>query len=189
MATTTATSVAPGRGRPTWIGPVAHAADDLAQVAERGVFPFFDLFVRLWLAQSLWASGLAKLNDWPTALYLAEFEYPVSWLDPATAAYLGVTVEILGPIFLVLGLATRFAAIPMLALSWLAHLHYPQVSRELFHVILFGWYIAVGAGPISLDRLIGRGLAATPLPLARPLAVLFGLIKTYIGPDYMLFVR
>ena len=189
MATTTATSVAPGRGRPTWIGPVAHAADDLAQVAERGVFPFFDLFVRLWLAQSLWASGLAKLNDWPTALYLAEFEYPVSWLDPATAAYLGVTVEILGPIFLVLGLATRFAAIPMLALSWLAHLHYPQVSRELFHVILFGWYIAVGAGPISLDRLIGRGLAATPLPLARPLAVLFGLIKTYIGPVYMLFVR
>ena len=44
-------------------------------------------------------------------------EYPVSWLDPVTAAWLGEAIEIVCPPLLVFGLATRFAALPMLILS------------------------------------------------------------------------
>ncbi len=42
------------------------------------VSPFFDLMVRLLVAQAIFRSGIVKLSDWDTALNLARFEYPVS---------------------------------------------------------------------------------------------------------------
>jgi uncharacterized membrane protein YphA (DoxX/SURF4 family) len=60
---------------------------------------------------------MVKLQSWTTALYLSAHEYPVSWLDPVTAAWRRETTEIVGPPLLMFGLATRFAALPMLILS------------------------------------------------------------------------
>ena len=92
-------------------------ASEVSRIAERTVGPLLDLFIRLWLAGIFWASGMVKLQSWTTALYLSAHEYPVSWLDPVTAAWLGETIEIVCPPLLVFGLATRFAALPMLILS------------------------------------------------------------------------
>ena len=63
-------------------------ASDVSRFAERTVGPLLDLFIRLWLGGIFWASGMAKLQSWTTALYLSAHEYPVSWLDPVTAAWL-----------------------------------------------------------------------------------------------------
>ena len=71
--------------------------------AERGAWPVLDLVVRLWLAQVFFVSGVLKAANWENALNLAANEYPVSWLDPVTAAWLGVTIEIGGAVLLAHG--------------------------------------------------------------------------------------
>ena len=58
----------------------------------------------LWLAQAFWVSGVLRLANWDTALTLATHEYPVPWLDPFTAAVLGITIEVLGSMLLAFGL-------------------------------------------------------------------------------------
>jgi uncharacterized membrane protein YphA (DoxX/SURF4 family) len=140
-------------------------ASEATRIAEKTVGPLLDVYIRLWLAGIFWASGMAKLQSWTITLYLSAHEYPVSWLDPVTAAWLGETVEIVCPPLFVLGLATRFAALPMLILSLVIQFSYQAL--DLFWAILFGWFVAKGAGPISLDALIGRGIAATALPWRR----------------------
>jgi len=66
-------------------------ASNAVRIAEKTVGPLLDLFIRLWLAGIFWASGMVKLQNWTIALYLSAHEYPVSWLDPVTAAWLGET--------------------------------------------------------------------------------------------------
>ena len=72
--------------RPKWaeqfaavrIARLISFAVDTIHVAERSSGPPLDLFIRLWLAQSFFISGLVKAANWQTALLLATYEYPVS---------------------------------------------------------------------------------------------------------------
>lgn len=168
-----------------WMG----RADDMLHIAERTLTPFLDLFIRLWLAQIFWVSGVLKVSNWDTALALAANEYPVSWLTPVAAAYLGAAIELICPIFLALGLATRLAVIPLLILSLVIQIEYRQINEHLFWAVLFGWYVVMGAGSISLDRALGRGLAESALPFAKSFSRLFAAITRYVGPLYCLFIR
>ena len=162
---------------------------DCTDISEKTVAPVLDLLIRLWLAQTFWVSGLVKLGGWENAVFLATHEYPVTWLDPHTAAVIGVAIELIGPICLAFGLATRFAALAMLALTLVIQFEYLAIPVHEFWAILFAWYVARGAGPISLDRLLARGLADTALPFARALSALFGAAGRYLGPLAQLLVR
>jgi uncharacterized membrane protein YphA (DoxX/SURF4 family) len=128
------------------------------------VWPKIDLLIRLWLAKIFFVSGVLKLTHWQTALDLAVHEYPVSFMSPVAAAYVGVAIEVLGAVFLGLGLMTRYAAIPMLILSLVIQFDYMPFNSQLFWAALYGWYAVVGAGPISVDSLLRRGLADSALP-------------------------
>ncbi len=162
---------------------------DLSRLSDATFWPLFDLILRLWLAQIFWASGLQKITNWETALYLSANEYPVTWMDPVTAAYAGVAIEIICPIFLALGLATRAAAVPMLILSIVIHVEYQQLNTQVYWAVILGWYVVMGAAAFSLDRMLARGLADSALPLAGPVSRLFAEIKRWIGPAYLLFLR
>ena len=164
-------------------------ANDAFGIGEKAVAPVLDLLVRLYLAQVFWVSGIVKVSNWESALFLAEHEYPVSWMDPVVAAYLGGTIEILGPIFLALGLATRFAALPMMVLALVIQYAYLAIPVHEFWAILLGWYVVMGAGPISLDRKLSRGFAETAVPLAKALNRLFQAFTRYVGPLYQVFLR
>jgi NADH dehydrogenase/putative oxidoreductase len=162
---------------------------DAVRFSEVSLFPFLDLVIRVWLAQIFWRSGLLKLLDFDLALYLAANEYPVSWMDPVTAAYLGVAIEVICPIFLVLGLGTRLAAIPLLILSLVIYSEYSPMTHHLFWAALFGWYMVMGAGPLSLDRLLVRGFSDSALPYAASLQRGFAVLTHYVGPIYQLLIR
>ena len=164
-------------------------ARDATRLAERTLGPLLDLFIRLWLAGIFWASGMVKLQSWNIALYLSAHEYPVSWMDPVTAAWLGESIEIVCPPLLVFGLATRFAAAPMLILSLVIQFSYQALDQHLFWAMLFGWFVVKGAGPISLDALIGRGIAATALPLAETITRLFRALSQWGDPAIKLLLR
>ncbi len=164
-------------------------AEDLFRVSERGLMPLLDLFIRLWLAQAFWVSGWYKITNWETAKVLAATEYPVPGLDPLTWAWLNTGIELVGPILLALGLGTRFGALLLLLVALAYELFYVQVVAQEFQAILCGWYLVMGAGPIALDRAIGRGFGETALPFARTLSAIGQTLRRYGEPVYMLAFR
>ena len=153
------------------------------------VWPKIDLAIRLWLAKIFVVSGVLKVTNWAVALDLAAHEYPVSWMNPVTAAWLGASIELIGGSLLALGLMTRYAALPMLALSLVIQLNYLPFDSQLFWAALFGWYAIVGAGSWSVDGLLRRGLADSALPLIPRLVAGTEWVRARWGPYYLTTMR
>jgi len=162
---------------------------DALRLASDTLSPLLDLLIRLGLAQAFWVSGVLKLHDWDRALFLAVHEYPVSWMDPHTAAWVGVAIEVLCPVFLAMGLLTRFAAAALCALVVVSQLEYVALQSNLLQVLLLGWFVVMGAGAISLDRVLGRHALDTALPFTTSLHRLFTATTRFVGPLYQLLLR
>ncbi len=186
MTTRQRASVPPA---PRLLAPALRVWDNLSGVLETAVWPVFDLVLRLWLAQAYFRSGVVKLGNWDVAVKLATDEYPVAWLAPEWAAVLGATIEVGGALLLAFGLLTRFAALPMAALALVIHTAYVATGVNLFWAVLLGWYVVMGAGPISLDAAFARGVARLPLPLVPSMARAAAHVTAYLGPVYRLFLR
>ena len=152
-------------------------------------WPKVDFLIRLALAELFFASGVIKLVSWNTALDLAANEYPVSFMSPATAAVVGVSIEVGGAVLLALGFMTRYAAVPMLALSLVIQFAYKPFDSQLFWAALFGWYAVVGAGPVSVDNLLRRGLADSALPLIPKILRVSAWLRAQAGPVYVSLLR
>ena len=155
----------------------------------RIIGPLLDLFVRLWLAQGFFVSGLLKAANWDNALALARYEYPVAWMDPVTAAHLGAATELIAPVLLALGLMTRVAAVPLALLSLVIQFNYQALDTHLLWAALLAGYVVRGAGPLSLDRLLAPGLADSALPLAGPAVRAADWVTRQVEPVYWLLVR
>ncbi|MEO8627201.1 MAG: FAD-dependent oxidoreductase [Betaproteobacteria bacterium] len=152
-------------------------------------WPFVDVIIRLWLAQVFFISGLLKAANWDNALDLAANEYPVSWMSPASAALLGVLIEVGGSVMLALGLGTRAAACAMLVLSLVIQFNYLAFDTHLLWVALFGWYVVNGAGAISLDRMLARGFNDSALPFAESLLHFAQLVTRWLRSPFLLVLR
>lgn len=151
--------------------------------------PIIDLTIRLHLAQIFFVSAVLKLADWKNAIALSTYEYPVSWMDPVTAAYMGVTIELFGSILLAAGLCTRVAAASMLALSLVIQFNYVALDSNLFWVALLGWFVVHGANAWSLDRLLSHGLSDSAIPLIEPLIRLNAWATRRLASLYRLALR
>ena len=114
--------------------------------------------LRFAVATVFWNSAMTKLANWQTAVYLFTEEYQVPLLPPEIAAYLAATIELTTPALLVLGLATRPAALVLLGmttvieafvypLAWPTHIQWAAMLLVL---------VCRGPGKISLDHLIRR---------------------------------
>jgi putative oxidoreductase len=172
-----------------WIPRLMGWVAAIIKFAERTLGPIADLGIRLWLAQIFFVSGLIKLTHWDNALLLSQNEYPVSWLNPITAAYLGVSIELIGAVLLAMGLATRFAAFALLILSLVIQLNYLALDQHLFWAALFGWFVVRGAGALSVDRMLAHGLTDSALPLVAPLVSGLKWITKFAIPVYLLLLR
>ena len=125
--------------------------------------PIADLLIRIWVANVFWKSGLTKIANWDTTLYLFEYEYQVPVLAPSFAASLGTAAEIVLPILLVFGLAGRAAAGALFVFNIVAVISYPGLSSAAVaqhHV--WGLMLLVpllrGPGKISIDHFIRQRL-------------------------------
>ncbi len=173
----------------TWLAGFFNLSSTFFLRLKVAAWPVIDLGMRVWLAQIFFVSGVIKVTHWQTALNLAATEYPVSWMSPVTAAYTGAAIELIAPIFLVLGLMTRYAAIPMLILSLVIQFSYLPFDNQLFWAVIFGWYVIQGAGPISADNLLRRGLADSALPMAPRVLRASAWIRLHVTPVYLSLVR
>lgn len=118
------------------------------------------LTARIALAQVFWSSAQAHLANWDTTLYLFDDTYQVPLLPPDLAAYLAVAMELVMPPLLILGLATRFAALALFAMTLVIEIFvFPEawpthIQWAAMLLVLMGR----GAGVLSLDELVRRWL-------------------------------
>jgi len=77
----------------------------------------------------------------------------------------------------------------MLTLTLLALIPGTPQDEHLFWAALFGWYVVQGAGPLSLDRILGKGLGLSPLPLAGRAMAFGAWFSRQVGPLYQLALR
>ncbi|MGR9107200.1 MAG: NAD(P)/FAD-dependent oxidoreductase [Gammaproteobacteria bacterium] len=157
--------------------------------ANRTIGPWLDLFIRAYIAQHFFISGLLKAANWENALALARYEYPVSWMDPITAAWIGVLIELIAPVLLLFGLAARAAAAAMLALALVIQFNYQALDIHLIWAAMLGWFVVRGAGSVSLDRMLAAGLADSAVPFASSLSKAVTWITRCLEPVYRLLLR
>jgi putative oxidoreductase len=123
--------------------------------------PVVDLGVRLWVANVFFTSGMTKIQNWSSTVSLFENEYAVPILPPEIAAYIGTATELALPVFLLLGLITRPAAIALFGFNIVAALTYPDISalgikdHQVWGLLMLVT-IVHGPGKLSLDYWIKR---------------------------------
>jgi putative oxidoreductase len=124
--------------------------------------------LRIGLAVPFWRSGVNKwdgflqLNDVAVLLFSSEFKLhlpggPYSFPAPGTMAFTVGVAEIVLPILLVLGLATRFAALALLLMTLVVQITVPHgwplhVTWAAMALGVMAW----GPGRVALDHWIGR---------------------------------
>ncbi|WP_448956091.1 DoxX family protein [Labrys neptuniae] len=135
------------------------------------------LVMRIALAVPFWRSGILKwdgflrLND--TAVYLFSDTFmlhlpggPYPFPAPAVVAFLSGCAEITLPILLVLGFATRFAALGLLIMTLIVELTVPDgwpihITWAAMALSLMAW----GPGKLSVDHCIGSFMKKNGTPL------------------------
>jgi putative oxidoreductase len=139
-------------------GGLVAMIDAILGLFERIPYWLIALTARLALAQVFWSSAQTHLANWDTTLYMFANTFNVPLLPPDVAAYLAVTIEVAAPPLLVLGLATRFAALAIFGMTlvietfvfpqaWPTHIQWAAMQLLL---------IGRGAGALSADALIRR---------------------------------
>lgn len=119
------------------------------------------ILARLSMAAVFWQSGQTKVEGWhvtESAIYLFQHEYALPLINPTVAAYMAAGAEHLFPVLLILGLASRFAALGLLVMTLVIEIFvYPGawvIHATWAACLLF--IVARGPGRLSLDHLIAR---------------------------------
>lgn len=129
------------------------------QIVERWLAPTFDLAIRLWMANIFWKSGQTKIATWDSTVMLFEYEYNVPLLSPEVAAYLATAAELILPVLLVIGFATRFSAFALFIMVTVIQYGLGpdyQLNEHYYWMFLLLMLVVHGAGRFSLDRLIRK---------------------------------
>jgi putative oxidoreductase len=144
---------------------IGRSAQRVNAIIELIAQPSLTQFVlRIALATPFWRSGINKwdgflqLNDVAVLLFSDEFKLhlpggPYSFPAPEAMAFLVASAEILFPVLLVLGLATRLAASALLVMTLVVELTVPEgwpvhITWAAMALGIMAW----GPGLLSLDH-------------------------------------
>ncbi len=114
------------------------------------------LIIRLWVANVFWQSAIVKLMDWESTLFLFAEEYKVPLLPPDFAAYSGTFFELSCSVLLALGLASRLAVLPLLAMTAVIQFTYMPHADHAYWALLLANILCIGPGRFSIDYFIKR---------------------------------
>ncbi|MGC2459263.1 MAG: DoxX family protein [Gallionellaceae bacterium] len=118
--------------------------------------PVLDLGLRLFLANVFFKSGLTKIQNWDSTLYLFSDVYHVPLLPSDVAAYLATSAELGLSVLLVLGLFGRFATSGLFILNAVAVISYADLSeagrnQHLYWGILLAVLLLISRWQWSVD--------------------------------------
>ncbi len=148
-----------GRGFTRLPLPMVQTVGRAAALSTQYLAPAYQVLIRLWMAQIFFAAGLTKIDNFENTILLFQYEYMVPLLPPAWAAFLATLFELVCPVLIALGLFTRLAVIPLIAMTLVIQFTYLDHIDHLYWIILLGMIGLKGPGAISLDRLFSRALA------------------------------
>jgi putative oxidoreductase len=124
------------------------------------------LYFRVHVAWVFLKSGWWKLTNWETNLTIFEYEYQVPLLNYEVAAYLATFGELVFPLFLLLGLGTRYAAILVQFINIVAVISYYSTLAKGAGLALHQLYGAMlltcmvyGGGLLSMDHWLKQKFA------------------------------
>jgi len=139
-----------------------HPLNAFADFAARSLPDWLLLLIaRLGIASVFFLSGRTKvdgiLHITDSAYSLFETEYKLPLLSPNVAAHAATYAEHFFPLLLVLGLATRFAALGLLGMTLVIEVFvYPDAwSTHLSWAAILLPLVARGGGAVSLDCVLG----------------------------------
>lgn len=119
--------------------------------------PLLDVGIRLLLADAFFKSGLTKIKNWDSTLFLFSDVYQVPLLNYEVAAYLATGAELGLPVLLVIGLFTRFAAAGLFILNGVAVISYYSelseagLNQHLYWGILLAVLLVISRSRWTLD--------------------------------------
>ena len=151
--------------------------------------PAAQVVARWYVAAVFFRSGMTKFHDWDTTLALFMDEYHVPFLDPTVAAWLGTSMELLLPVFLVLGLGGRISAAGLFVLNIVAVLSLEEIAMPALQLHVFWGSLLIGLvlwgpGRWSLDRVVApwlRRRLGRRRPADGPRIVRLGLAATALA--------
>ena len=159
QAESLATPAAPRRG----LLDRYRALDAFYARLTRWLGPLALLLLRLPVAWVFWKSGRTKVEGWnifalqPSQPFLFEHEFGMPL--PVLSAHVTAIAEHVLPLMLVLGLATRFGAAGLLAMTAVIQLFiFPDAwaNTHMWWAVTLTAVLALGPGPISHDHLIQK---------------------------------
>lgn len=123
--------------------------------------PLLLLAIRLYVAWIFFKSGWLKLEsylngNWDLTIYLFTEEHPVPFLSPEIAAFLGTGGELLFPALLALGIAGRFGALGLLAMTAVIEFTYKALPVHDMWALLLAVILIYGPGRLSVDYYLKR---------------------------------
>lgn len=123
--------------------------------------PLALLAARFYVGWVFFVSGLTKLRDWESTLFLFEEEYAVPFINFELAAWLGTAGELILPVLLVLGLGGRFSAAGLSIVNIVAVVSLETIAPAAFTLhalwgVLLAQIVLWGPGAVSIDRLLKR---------------------------------
>jgi putative oxidoreductase len=156
------------------LGTVALLADKASRLVQAVAVPsLVQLVMRVALAVPFWRSGILKwngflkLSDTAVTLFTDEFMLhlpggPYHYPAPAVMAFLSGCGEIVFSVLLVLGFATRFAALGLLFMTLIVELTVPDgwpihITWAAMALGIMAW----GPGRFSIDYWLQRSMFAS----------------------------
>lgn len=155
--------------------PLAHRIEHLIRLLTLIPHSLIAFIARFSIAAVFWKSGQTKIEGLAidlidgtlelgvphlaaSTVFLFKSEYHVPLLSPEVAAHMAAFAEHLFPVLILLGLATRFSALALLAMTLTIQLFvYPDAypTHGTWAAILL-YLMATGPGRLSIDHLIAR---------------------------------
>lgn len=166
--------VEPNRGDSVF-APLARAIETANGLMAKIPHTLIATLARFSIAAVFWKSGQTKIEGFAIDLISGRFtlgpphlsagaidlfrdEYRLPVLPPDIAAILAATAEHVFPVLLLLGFATRLSAAALLGMTAVIEIFvYPDAypTHGVWAVSLL-YLMARGAGPLSLDQVIGK---------------------------------
>ena len=125
--------------------------------------PIIDLVIRIWVSNHFWKSGLVSWQSFDSTLYLFKHEFNVPVVSPEFAAYTSTFFELTCPVFIVLGLATRIAAIPLIFLTLVIEFTYMHSEQHIIWLMFLTLILAKGPSTISIDHWLDKLSQKAPI--------------------------
>ncbi|MEZ5788199.1 MAG: FAD-dependent oxidoreductase [Xanthobacteraceae bacterium] len=174
---------------PSALAPLVEGWAGIADVLNRAGGAVIDLLIRLWLAKVFFVSGVLHAANWDATLQLYAGAGAAPGFGAKVAAVLGTGIELVCPLLLVVGLATRAAAIPLLLLTIGWAVTGTTAIDHFYWIALLGILVVRGAGALSVDYLIAPHLAGSAIPLGSSLREFAAFKHRYLLPPVELLVR